>query len=536
MAIVVLSTVLVYAKASSIIRQDALNFMDINMQTLNQRLAQIYENLVSNLLKVSINNQIIESCSQLHEPASFAEFQQKKEIEGILGNYFADESYLGRILIIRPDGTAIYTGAALVRVKETRDMYKDCLEHPSDQFFSYNGYLGCYRPIYDQSRGIVGIVVFILNHENLDSIFSSLQIPDAMVFSVTDSDTFFAGNVTLPAGYDSFENFMKMLDGVSSGTVEFGTGQYFVIRRPVVGAGISTVGMVRYESLIKDSIKIFQITAVVVFVAVLLSVLISWWLSRLVCRDLRSLRVSMLKIMQGNLLERTEIPQEAELKDLALIFNRMMDRIDVLIQEAAQQEIEKQKIRQDYLNMQIKPHFIYNTLNTVRYVAIRNHQDDLAEAVSAVVELLRAVIGKNDDFVPLSTEINYAKEYVKLQNFRNQSHLQLKVDVPEEVLSSNIPTLALQPLVENACLHGLAEREIGNIEVSATVADGSVHVLVSDGGIGFDVEKQSESRLYGVGISNVFKRMELIYGEAFKGRIESSPGKGTQVELVYPYV
>lgn len=322
---------------------------------------------------------------------------------------------------------------------------------------------------------------------------------------------------------------------IEKGLAATPAGKTFVVSTSVEPMSLRLIAAIPYSVLIVDSIKILQIAILVICLSLVIAFIISSVLSRVLFRDLRSLRISMLSISQGNLQERASVPDTTEIRDLALVFNSMMDRIDLLISEAAQKEIEKQKMRQDFLNAQIKPHFIYNTLNKIRTLAIKRGEDDIAGAVSATVELLRAAIGKRSEFITISDELGYAGEYVKLNNFRNNQHITLCVDADDAILDKMIPTLSLQPLVENCCVHAYAGCIDGVIYIRTFIDNGFVSVVIEDSGCGMcrRIRGDAPGELYGIGLGNVFERMKLIYGDNFSYNVESEEGKGTSITLRY---
>ena len=527
--VVMAATAIVYMQAQSVIRKDAMNFLDINIATLEKQLESINSRMQNNLLKVSINKKIIEACLSDFNSASYESFLLRKEAGSILENYAAEELYLEKIVVVRKAGEAFSSSSEIVSRNDATSLYSKCIVSEPCKLIddSYGNLFTC-RPIYVNGSNLEAFAVFFLNRSYLDELFTSFQIPNVLLFATYNGEYMLGNHPSLPFDGNMVEDF-------SEGFFK-NRNKYFKAEKNVSGMGINLVGLVPYSILVVDSMKLLKILALVLCGAFVFSLLISYSLSRFVLNDLTKLRVAMLKISQGDIKERAAIPNEKELKDIVVIFNNMMEKIDLLIKDTARAEMQKQRLRQDYLNSQIKPHFIYNTLNTARYIAIKKGEMEFADALSATVELLRAVVGKKDDFVTIRQELDYAKAYVDLQNFRNKSNIRLEVNAMPTCYTFNIPILALQPIVENSCIHGLCDKENGLIEIDIREDKGYVSIRIIDNGVGLDSNLvDGNNCLYGVGINNVTERMSLIYGNQFSSDMGSCESGGTFVELRYPY-
>lgn len=524
---------LVYGRASAIIKQDAANYVTYSLESLTAQVGQVRESTANTLLQISINEDVTAKLAEKYGKASYEAFAQFNDIVGIMDNAGANESHIERLAVVEPDGTSFWTGEPMLLEKEALAL-KDALADTKPNTFLYeDGEIWCWRPIAATPEG-TAIAAAEISAEHLEEIFSNISIPGASVFAVDSRMNILAGSA--PEGAP--EALGGVWDEVWEGggaalTRPEGGEETFVAVSDMEEAGLHIFLMVPYQSMISGSVEVFNIALFGVAAAIALAVLISWILSRMTTRDMKTLRVSMLKISQGEMLTRAEIPSESELADLALIFNSMMDKIDSLIKETTRSEVERQRLQQDYLNAQIRPHFIYNTLNTLKYLALERGQDDLARAITCTVELLRAAIGKNTDKATLAEEANYARMYVDLHNFRNKMEISFSEEI-EGLEDVPVPILILQPLVENACLHGMEGRNKGAITVKAESCGGRVRVSVIDDGAGFDAESMERDKLYGVGVSNVLERMKLVHGGAFSFRISSSRAAGTVVALEFP--
>ncbi|MGN0906796.1 MAG: sensor histidine kinase [Bullifex sp.] len=524
MVITILAVMLVYAKSSSIIKDDAINFTEINLGILRNELGNKYDRLSNVMTRISLSNEIRKLTEESYGQVTYEEFRQKDSVTSMLETFIADEAAVNRLYLFLPDGKRFYTGSPLEKYSDLEMLSRICQDSYGKTSFVNDGSLYYFRPFHYSGTSESAYACIRVDTDDLGETIRSFQIPGAELFALYGEDELIVGDGT------AFES----IPGIYQGLAVTPAGKTFIVSSEVEPMNLRLIAAIPYSVLIVDSIKILQIAIIVILLSLVIAFFISSVLSKVLFRDLRSLRISMLSISQGHLDERASVPETTEIRDLALVFNSMMDRITLLINEAAQKEIEKQKMRQDYLNAQIKPHFIYNTLNKIRTLAIKRGEEDIAEAVSATVELLRAAIGKRSEFVSISDELGYAGEYVKLNNFRNNQHITLFVDTDGYVTDRMIPTLSLQPIVENCCVHAYSGCVEGAIHINAGYSDGFVTIVIADNGCGMGSGKKSApGELYGIGLGNVFERMRLIYGDSFTYNVESKEGMGTSITLRY---
>lgn len=193
------------------------------------------------------------------------------------------------------------------------------------------------------------------------------------------------------------------------------------------------------------------------------------------------------------------------------------------------------KARMDALTSQINPHFLFNTLNTVSSL-IRFDPDMARGVVLKLSNILRRLLRKHETFVPLREEIEFIDDYLDIEVIRfGRDKLQIFKEIDEETLDVFVPSMLLQPIVENAIKHGLAPRvEGGQILIRTRRRDGRLSIEINDNGMGMSPERLTEVYGGGIGISNVYERLRLLYGDQFEMDIRSQPGDGTQILIEIP--
>ncbi len=193
------------------------------------------------------------------------------------------------------------------------------------------------------------------------------------------------------------------------------------------------------------------------------------------------------------------------------------------------------KARMDALTSQINPHFLFNTLNTVSSL-IRFDPDMARGVVLKLSNILRRLLRKHETFVPLREELDFIDDYLGIEVIRfGRDKLQIFKEIDAETLDAFVPSMLLQPIVENAIKHGLAPRLAGGqIHLRTQHRDGRVAIEIEDNGLGMSQERLQEVYGGGIGISNVHERLRLLYGDQFEMRIRSREGEGTQIRIDIP--
>src|SRR5450755_2056031 len=207
-------------------------------------------------------------------------------------------------------------------------------------------------------------------------------------------------------------------------------------------------------------------------------------------------------------------------------------RIEMNLEESQQYLL---KARMDALTSQINPHFLFNTLNTVSSL-IRFDPDMARGVVLKLSNILRRLLRQHETFVPLREEIDFIDDYLDIEVIRfGPDKLQIFKEIDEDSLETFVPSMLLQPMVENSIKHGLAPRlEGGQIHLRARNFDGRLLIEIEDNGMGISTERLAEVYGGGIGISNVHERLRLLYGDQFKMDIRSQEGQGTQIHIEIP--
>ena len=252
---------------------------------------------------------------------------------------------------------------------------------------------------------------------------------------------------------------------------------------------------------------------------------------------------AMREVQQGNFDYRIDNKRSDEMGRLMETFNYMVFKIDMLIKEVYQEKLAQKNAELEALQSQINPHFLYNTLDTINWMLLEKKEYEISGIVVSLGEMMKYAISRSSRTVALREEIRHVSNYLLIQKERMEDKLEYEIDIPHQYESVQVPRLILQPLVENAIIHGIETGGKVSIRVYERVEDGGCWLEVSDNGAGMDEEQlkrlrdgTTEMRMdhRSIGVENVNKRIRLYYGEEFGLMIESRLGEGTVIRFCIP--
>ncbi|MEH7383816.1 histidine kinase [Bacillus sp. JJ1521] len=315
-----------------------------------------------------------------------------------------------------------------------------------------------------------------------------------------------------------------------------------------------------YEEIEKQN-RYFNLMGISLFGStLLLSLLLAMWLSGGITKPIRQLSEAANEISEGNFSgDEIKVTTNDEFKLLTNTFNQMRLNIRQLVSEIKQQsELDKllKEMELKSLQNQINPHFLFNTLNTVSKMAYLEEAQNTSRLIEAIAALLRYNLGDLHKSSTLFNEVKIVKEYFYIQRTRFGERIDFKLDVDPDCLNIEIPSLSLQPIIENAFIHGIESKEDGGIiKLKVFHESDRIHVEISDNGAGMDentltklrqiadgtsqedivMHEESTGHSTGIGVKNVIQRLQLFYKRTGIVEIESIKDSGTTFRLLLPY-
>ncbi|WP_276354948.1 cache domain-containing sensor histidine kinase [Cohnella caldifontis] len=312
---------------------------------------------------------------------------------------------------------------------------------------------------------------------------------------------------------------------------------YLSVSHSLPFAGWSMRSLTPYESATSNVgplfnyVSVLQLVLFLVFAGLLYYLLNQWTL------PIKKLARTASKVEKGFLEERSRVRGRDEIGHLGLAFDQMLDRVEEMIAQVEREQTRKRMAELELLQAQMNPHFLFNTLNSIRMRAILKGEAEIGGVLGSLSSLLRMTINRNNEFVALHEEVETVRRYLDLVQFRHGETVKLKVQLASDAWLELIPRFTLQPLVENAHLHGLRQGP-GEIAISAWKQPPYLMIQVRDDGVGMPEDKLAEIRsgapATGIGLRNVKERLRILYGSLFDMELSGAPGSGLSITLKIP--
>lgn len=293
--------------------------------------------------------------------------------------------------------------------------------------------------------------------------------------------------------------------------------------------------------------SLYNISTLMWYIAIITGavLLVIYILIRRTMSPLRQLGRKMSYVAKGDFNQYAEVTGDGEIQELAKSYNRMLHDINHYVDSII--EIQKQKRQAEIhaLQMQINPHYIYNTLTSIKWLIMQGDTVKSTKAIDAFIKLLRSTISKSDEYISVEGEIENLKNYMYINEIRYGEKIKteffISINEPDQLM---IPKMILQPFIENAFFHGFPEGQNGEIFVCVREKTEKLIVEIIDNGVGMDERQVNElengkssrksEHFTGIGINNIRDRLKLIYENQYELKIKSSLGEGTTVKVVLP--
>ncbi|WP_219835613.1 sensor histidine kinase [Paenibacillus sp. R14(2021)] len=406
--------------------------------------------------------------------------------------------------------------------------------------FSYN------RKIYSiQNFDVAGLVeIEVTQNELFQSLKDSISGNLGSVFVIDEAGKVVSGN--LPGAYkkqtaelglaplppNEKVNEIQRVNGVRS----------IVISIPLVGPGLRVVGVFpvsHFNDKVTHSIRMILI--VLAFALLLLSLLVYFVTVKLLSR-MKLLLKAMKQVREGSLDVSVPVVGSDEFSQMTLSFNHMTSRIHDLVETVYKSELLEKEAELKALESQINPHFLYNTLATISWVARKAKAPDVTQIANALAKFYRLVLNKGSSETLLANEVEMVKAYLHIQKFRFEDRFDAVFEIEDGVMDCYTPKNILQPIIENALNHGIEpKRSHGTIIIRAGIEADRVVLRIIDDGVGMakdriaDVLAGQAVKTSGSGyaVKNIMDRLQAYYGETHSFELFSRPGIGTVVTITF---
>ena len=403
--------------------------------------------------------------------------------------------------------------------------------------------LVCSQPIVDEAGVVVGTIVLNSTQESLFSTYQKIVEEGERVYVLDEK-----GIIISHSNQNMIGQWLKSMDafekdpGFDSYVVKsYGNRRYLLAN---YHDPISNWTFVEEHDItpIYDSIlQVLLMSLSAVLLGGVLACCLGYRYTRRISRSLTDMTEAVYKVNPENLQPIETYGSYHEIRVLSTSFNRLIHRVQELIRDIQLREAEKRRTEYDFQQAQLSPHFLHNTLVAVKSLIYMGEYRKAQQMLEKFVELLNIPRSADIQFVTIEAELHLIENYISIMNCRTDKSVEFKNQVSEEFRNTLIPRMLLQPVVGNSVFHGFAEKETGcEITVSAFMENDILCIRLTDNGEGISPDRleelkgndyESDGHHHGIGIKNIRKRLQYIYGGRSAVELESESGKGTVVTV-----
>lgn len=399
-------------------------------------------------------------------------------------------------------------------------------------------FMNILRRVRGENDTVTGYVVVDVFQEAISSLIDGMAFKELILI---DTENYTAGSLVHTERSGDFSRFPELSTvSLPPNASTFTHGNTIVSLAPVANTPLMLAGIIDIQPYEQSVAHFFLIIVAVVLLGTLLAGIFAFFAARSIAKPVGNLASSMQQVQSGDLTARAVNSSIREIDLLNTAFNTMVERIESLIILTREEEAKLHEAERKALESQMNPHFLYNTLNTVKAIAKSHGEQEILTITSRLGKLLRSSIDNREAEIPLRDSLELTDSYLTIQKIRYGDKLQVTKTVDESVLDQRTPKLIIQPLIENAIVHGL-EPKTGEWQLDITVAKeaGSIVIQIRDNGIGLEPQAipgnlDDQRQTTHIGIRNIKDRLKLRYGDAASLSYTSCRGEGTMATLVLP--
>lgn len=519
---------------------------------------------LSNDIYNSTNDDILDFSIALHSESFQKSYQLyerlgekhylKQALEEIVDRNLYNSQVSDIRIITNKNDSAYYTRKYLLLPKEMKDIietpdqteYAKLVELESGRIGV--AFVGNIISIYTYQ--VIGRYIYTIDELDIRSVYEKNQIEDeSSIFIVNHEGVVVSSEANaFEVGEEVEVGVIKKLiqsnhkSGYSRETVINGQLSMIVYHK-IDNSDWYIISAIPYSYIYRDIKKTGLSILVVGILCIILSLLFSSIISRSIHLPLTDILEKMNSVKKGDMNRYAIIDGNDEIAEVAMNYNLMLHEINELLVRVKDEE----KIRADEtikrLQAQINPHFLTNTLNTIKWLADMQDAFNISELVDPLIGMLRVNMKDSSDFITIEEEILYIENYNRIQQYRYMDKYEIVYNIPDKVLTCKIPKVILQPIVENAIIHGIGHMNgYGQVTISAIVEKYTILLKVRDNGVGFRNYKDSlcthnenSNKTSGMGMKNVDDRLKLLFGQEYGLEIHSEEDVGTEVTVCIPF-
>lgn len=521
-------------------------------QNTRKTIQQSGQFITSYLQKVKQTTSSLAENEKIKTYAQTPSQENAEQLRQLFATILKTDLDLVSAILVTKDGNLISTDPELT-MKTSADMmkekwYQDAIHKgampiltPARRTISHTTgekwVISIMQEVVDKDGKNLGVVRLDIGYKTLEAYLDQLQLGKEGFTFIVDANHDFVYHPK-KAVYSSHVEMkaMALYLSVKNGYVK--SKQAYVSQYQIPNSGWTLIGVSSMEQLHAVQTQILWSFIGTGLFALGVCLIGIWFVLRLWIKPLRDLQATILKVGSGHSDLRANETGSPELVDLARQFNIMLDRIDQLMIAVKEEEQNVRKYELQALSSQINPHFLYNTLDTIVWMAEFNDSKRVVEVTKSLAKYFRLALNQGHEQISLKDEIDHVRQYLFIQKQRYGEKSQYEIKELKQYDDYKIPKLILQPLVENAIYHGIKEmNRQGRIRVSVSENDTQLIVSIYDNGRGFVASETTNAtlvRLGGVGLKNVDQRLQLQFGKSYHMEIKSEENTYTEIRLYFP--
>lgn len=403
---------------------------------------------------------------------------------------------------------------------------------------TYNGnvqVLSFSRKVYNNSR-YLGILVVHVKADWIRGILEGYsKDSNRMLLDLNGRELLSVGTSMKDAGLQEHDLRFKDQSGVSRLHTQPHGVESLVVYSKVADSNWMLVEITPWERITSGSVKLAGAIITIGIGALLLAFLLTLWLSRQLLKPIAQLVRAMKNYDVGGKQAELAGDYTNEFGILFAGFRRLNERIQALYASLAQRYEQQRKAEIEALQANINPHFLYNTLDQLNWMAIAEGQEKMSRILELMGRMFRIGLSHGESFITIDEELTHVACYLEIQQIRWEDGLEYEVQASQEVRNLFIPKMTLQPFVENSIIHGFNARQSGRIQIKAEEEDGRVRMTITDDGSGLAPEsKGNHRRKGGYGIRNVRERFSAFFNENYEIYVKDGEFEGVVVTIIFP--
>lgn len=513
----------------------------------NEQLSMIFYD-VATLGSILENNSELTGAVNLStsHPNQFTRLQNESKVQQLLATSSNYYKYIRNIYLYKNDNVYFihdsFSPINYSAVMEER-WFQDVQEGKKDQvILTYDENYFIYAQSFCKTliSKSPGVLLVLLDASLLQNCLENINGNNGVIISAFDSKNtlLYTQNTSKQ---DLLENHLTNLNAYDTGAhIKLKNTTYILAKQINPFTNWTLVSLTPKDATKKDLYPIYHQIVLIVLIALLISMVLTFFLSRVFTRSFKPLIRSMERSAKGDFTFDPYTSQVAEINVLIDGYDDMLHRISDLISRMKNIEEEKRKTELEILQAQINPHFTYNTLNSIRWLALMQDSPQIAEMISSFSTLLQITSSHPNEFILVDQELQEVSCYVDIMKFRYNASIDILFEVQEQTRRCKTLKLLIQPLVENCFYHAFSDAtDYGRIVIRAYLSADALIYEVEDNGEGISFEgcqlpRSSAEGIHNIGLTNINKRIQLWFGEKYGISFHSELHIGTKVIVTQP--